>query len=60
MTSAVRSAPDEAGAPWSPDELARRLRAVGEARHHNHHPFNQRMHRGELSRAELQRWVANR
>jgi pyrroloquinoline-quinone synthase len=40
--------------------LERRLRAVGAARYHNHHPFNQRMHRGELSRAELQLWVANR
>jgi pyrroloquinoline-quinone synthase len=46
--------------PWTPEELARRLRAVGEARYHNHHPFNRRMHRGELSKAELQRWVANR
>ncbi|HVH09286.1 MAG TPA: pyrroloquinoline-quinone synthase PqqC [Gemmatimonadales bacterium] len=41
-------------------ELADRLRAVLERRYHHLHPFNQRMHRGELSRAELQRWVANR
>jgi pyrroloquinoline-quinone synthase len=47
-------------APWPGDEFVRRLRAVGEARYHNHHPFNQRMHDGGLSRAELQRWVANR
>ncbi|HUL03662.1 MAG TPA: pyrroloquinoline-quinone synthase PqqC [Gemmatimonadales bacterium] len=47
-------------APWTPDELERRLRAVGEARYHNHHPFNRRMHEGALSRAELQLWVANR
>ena len=60
MTSALRSPRDESPAPWSPEELARRLRAVGEARYHNHHPFNQRMHRGELSRGELQLWVANR
>src|SRR2546426_12313481 len=46
--------------PWSRDELVRRLRAVGEARYHIHHPFNQRMHRGELRREELQLWVANR
>jgi pyrroloquinoline-quinone synthase len=44
----------------SPEELARRLRDVLERRYHHLHPFNQRMHRGELSRAELQLWVANR
>jgi len=31
-----------------------------ERRYHHLHPFNQRMHRGELSREELQLWVANR
>ena len=45
---------------WSREEFVRRLRAVGEARYHNLHPFNQRMHSGALSRAELQLWVANR
>jgi pyrroloquinoline-quinone synthase len=50
----------QAGAPWSRDEFVRRLRGVLERRYHHHHPFNRRMHRGELSRAELQRWVANR
>ena len=50
----------EEAAPWPREEFVRRLRAVGEARYHNHHPFNQRMHRGELSRGELQLWVANR
>ncbi|HUK21938.1 MAG TPA: pyrroloquinoline-quinone synthase PqqC [Gemmatimonadales bacterium] len=44
----------------SPREFEAELRAVGEARYHNRHPFNQRMHRGELSREELQLWVANR
>ncbi len=42
------------------DELAGRLRAVLERRYHHLHPFNQRMHRGELSREALQLWVANR
>ena len=46
--------------PWSREELVRRLRAVLEARYHHLHPFNQRMHRGELSPEELRRWVANR
>ena len=36
-----------------------RLRAQG-ARYHNLHPFHVRMDAGELSREELQRWVANR
>lgn len=42
------------------DPFVRRLRAVLERRYHHLHPFNQRMHRGELSREELQLWVANR
>ena len=45
---------------WSRDEFIRRLRDVLERRYHHLHPFNRRMHRGELSRDELQRWVANR
>jgi pyrroloquinoline-quinone synthase len=36
-----------------------RLRAQG-ARYHNLHPFHVRMDAGELTREELQRWVANR
>jgi pyrroloquinoline-quinone synthase len=45
---------------WSKDEFVRRLRGVLERRYHHLHPFNQRMHSGELSRDELQLWVANR
>ena len=45
---------------WSRDEFIGRLRGVLERRYHHLHPFNQRMHRGELSRDELERWVANR
>src|SRR2546427_10592649 len=41
-------------------DLVGRLRAVLERRYHHLHPFNQRMHRGELSREALQLWVANR
>jgi pyrroloquinoline-quinone synthase len=37
-----------------------RLRAIGAERYHHRHPFNLRMHAGELSRDELQSWVANR
>jgi pyrroloquinoline-quinone synthase len=54
----ARGAADRA--PWPKEEFVRRLRAVLERRYHHLHPFNQRMHRGELSRSELQLWVANR
>jgi len=37
-----------------------RLRAEGASRYHHLHPFNARMHAGELTRAELERWVVNR
>jgi len=39
--------------------LIDRLHAQG-TRYHNLHPFHRRMDAGELSREELQRWVANR
>lgn len=42
------------------DAFVSRLRDEGAPRYHDRHPFHQRMHRGELTRAELQRWVANR
>jgi pyrroloquinoline-quinone synthase len=41
------------------EEFVGRLRAQG-ARYHNLHPFHVRMDAGELTREELQRWVANR
>ena len=47
------------GPPWPPEELVARLRAQG-SRYHNLHPFHVRMDAGELTRDELQRWVANR
>ncbi|MFD5703068.1 pyrroloquinoline-quinone synthase PqqC [Streptomyces lasiicapitis] len=59
MTATVRTDTDS-GAPWSPDELTERLRAVSAERYHDRHPFNVRMHEGTLTRAELRRWIANR
>jgi pyrroloquinoline-quinone synthase len=41
------------------DDFIARLRAQG-ARYHNLHPFHVRMDAGQLTREELQRWVANR
>jgi pyrroloquinoline-quinone synthase len=45
--------------PWTADELVARLRAQG-SQYHDLHPFHVRMNAGELTREELQRWVANR
>ena len=44
----------------APDELVARLRAEGVGRYHDQHPFHQRMHAGQLTRAELQTWTLNR
>jgi pyrroloquinoline-quinone synthase len=45
--------------PWPPEEFIARLRAHG-TRYHDLHPFHRRMDAGDLTRDELQRWVANR
>jgi pyrroloquinoline-quinone synthase len=44
----------------STDEFLARLRAEGEGRYHDRHPFHVRMHAGELSRAQIQGWTLNR
>jgi pyrroloquinoline-quinone synthase len=46
--------------PWDADEFEARLRAVAEQRYHHRHPFNLRMHAGELSKEELKTWILNR
>ena len=43
-----------------PDVFVERLRGEGASRYHSKHPFNLRMHAGELAKEELQRWVLNR
>jgi pyrroloquinoline-quinone synthase len=43
----------------APEEFIAELRAQG-TRYHNLHPFHRRMDAGDLTREELQRWVANR
>ena len=47
-------------APWSQEEFVGRLRAVGEARYHDKHPFQRRMNQGGLSREQLRGWIVNR
>jgi pyrroloquinoline-quinone synthase len=44
----------------SADAFVERLRSEGAARYHSRHPFNLRMHEGQLDKASLQRWVVNR
>ena len=44
----------------TPDDLERELRAIGEARYHNKHPFHQLLNAGELSKAQVQAWALNR
>ncbi len=44
----------------SDDGFLERLRDEGARRYHDEHPFHRRMHEGTLTRADLQRWVANR
>jgi pyrroloquinoline quinone biosynthesis protein D len=44
----------------SPGELEARLRAIGDARYHNKHPFHKKMNAGELSKGQLQAWALNR
>jgi pyrroloquinoline-quinone synthase len=42
------------------DELKQAFLEVLEVHYHHRHPFNQRMHRGELSKEAIQGWVLNR
>jgi len=59
--SLVLETATEGGAPlWTPSEFVEQLRAVADARYHHRHPFNLRMHAGELSPAELRGWILNR
>jgi pyrroloquinoline-quinone synthase len=41
-------------------ELKERLLAVGHERYHHRHPFHLLMHKGELTRGQLQAWALNR
>lgn len=48
-----------------PDRLSKevfieRLKQEGARRYHDHHPFHQLMHNGQLTKAQLQQWVLNR
>ena len=51
---------DTAAGVLAPREFEAALRAVGEERYHNRHPFHRRMVAGELTRGELQAWALTR
>jgi pyrroloquinoline-quinone synthase len=42
------------------DAFVAHLRAVGQAKYHDKHPFHVKMHAGQLTRAQIQGWVKNR
>ncbi len=44
----------------SAQEFKERLLAVGHERYHHRHPFHLLMHKGELTRGQLQAWALNR
>lgn len=44
---------------WSKELFEQKLRSLG-SRYHIYHPFQQKMHDGELTREQIQGWVANR
>src|ERR1051326_3029806 len=49
-----------ADAPLTPAELERAIRAIGEERYHNRHPFHRLLHGGKLARGQVQAWALNR
>jgi pyrroloquinoline-quinone synthase len=46
--------------PLPPDQFEAELHAIGVARYHDKHPFNVRMHAGQLTRDEFRLWARNR
>ena len=44
----------------APDQLEAELRAIGDRRYHNKHPFHKLMNAGKLSKGQLQAWSLNR
>ncbi len=44
----------------SPGELEARLRAIGDERYHDKHPFHKLLHGGKATRGQVQAWVLNR
>ncbi|MEU1511523.1 pyrroloquinoline-quinone synthase PqqC [Streptomyces sp. NPDC005811] len=53
-------APRAEAGPWDPAAFEDRLRAVARERYHDRHPFNLRMHEGDLRPEEVRAWITNR
>ncbi|VFR32054.1 Pyrroloquinoline-quinone synthase [plant metagenome] len=51
---------DPDGPALSPAGLEARLRAIGQARYHNLHPFHRLLHGGKLRKGQVQAWALNR
>lgn len=47
-------------APWSEAEFVAELRALGDARYHNRHPFHRMLHSGQCTKGQVQAWALNR
>ena len=59
-TSTTSSETDDTRAPLPAQQFEAELHAIGEARYHDKHPFNIRMHAGELTELEFRLWARNR
>lgn len=59
-TSTSTGTAGDALAPLDAEAFVARLRAEGEKRYHDRHPFHVKMHAGQLSREQIQAWVRNR
>ncbi len=46
--------------PLSKEAFMEWLRREGSLRYHDHHPFHELMHHGDLTKTQLQQWVLNR
>lgn len=60
MTTPRTTTPVDARPALPAAEFEAELHAIGAAHYHDKHPFNVRMHAGELSREELRLWARNR
>jgi len=45
---------------FTPKELERRLRKIGDERYHNLHPFHKMLHGGKMNFGQVQAWALNR
>ncbi len=46
--------------PMGREQLEQRLRAIGEERYHDKHPFHRLLHTGKLNKGQVQAWALNR